>query len=77
MMYVRMDPLMDVDTSCMKPMNLYMMYPHPSWMNFLIHRVIKYIGTGCTSLIGYDLISGLPNANYLRKIFSCFVNKNQ
>ena len=34
MMYVDDGSMMDVDTSCMKSMDLYMMYPHPSW----IHR---------------------------------------
>ena len=48
MMYVDDGSMMDVDTSCMKPMDLYMMYPHPSWIHRRhtscnqIHRIRVY-----------------------------------
>ena len=49
MMYVDDESMMDVDTSCMKSMDLYMMYPHPSWIHRRdtscnqIHRIRVYI----------------------------------
>ena len=48
MMYVDDGSMMDVDTSCMKSMDLYMMYPHPSWIHRRdtscnqIHRIRVY-----------------------------------
>ena len=46
--------MMDVDTSCMKSMDLYMMYPHPSWIHRRhtscnqIHQFRVYIIDECT-----------------------------
>ena len=57
MMYVDDGSMMDVDTSCMKSMDLYMMYPIHHGSIVEIHRVIKYIGSGCTPLI-LDHING-------------------
>ena len=56
MMYVDDGSMMDVDTSCMKSMDLYMMYPHPSWIHRRdtscnqIHRIRVYT-IDCTLFI--------------------------
>ena len=71
MMYVDDGSMMDVDTSCMKSMDLYMMYPHPSWIHRRdtscnqIHRIRVYTIEGGGN---YQATSGTPKVSILEWI---------